>query len=114
MNPFKCPKCGGSHFGRDTFRNSEGIVDMLNTVHCHSAGCNWHGVWTGSFDHCRLRRPSVSVNQRVTFLNTLRTIIEKSGRLPKNKTGATMISDFDLLAAPDDEKEAAAQKAGIP
>ena len=114
MTPFKCPKCGGSHFGRDTFRNSEGIIDLLNTVRCHSDGCDWHGVWTGKFDHARLHAPSITTSQRVAFLNALRTIIEKSGRLPKNRVGATIISDFDLIAAYDEAKESAAQKAGIP
>lgn len=42
---FKCPECGGKHFGRDT----EGSpAQVLKTVKCHDEfkrGCKWAGEW---------------------------------------------------------------------
>ena len=64
------------------------------------------------FDHSRLHEIS-DLHTKVTFLNTLRDIVAKSGRIPLNKVGTAVVSDFDLIAARDDEKERAAKKAGI-
>ena len=41
---FKCPRCGGWRFGRDT-GEQDGKVVVLKTVRCHAAGCGWRGVW---------------------------------------------------------------------
>lgn len=52
--PFKCPKCGGSYFGRDTginFRTDEVIV--FKTVRCHdefNQKCGWRGEWPPKID----------------------------------------------------------------
>lgn len=42
---FKCPACGGAHFGRDTGGDPPG---PLATVRCHdefTRGCTWRGLW---------------------------------------------------------------------
>ncbi len=44
MNNFICPKCGGSHFGRDT-SSIGGRVVVLDTVRCHTPKCGWRGEW---------------------------------------------------------------------
>ena len=41
---FVCPKCGSTHFGRDT-AGKPGAVRTLRTVRCHGKGCDWRGVW---------------------------------------------------------------------
>jgi predicted RNA-binding Zn-ribbon protein involved in translation (DUF1610 family) len=60
-----CPKCGGTHFGRDTeaidlgpYPGSQGAGEMstseyhiaqkvriLRTVRCHTPKCGWRGDW---------------------------------------------------------------------
>lgn len=45
--PFKCPKCGGSYFGRDTAPAEDGVA-VLKTVRCNDEfrkGCKWRGEW---------------------------------------------------------------------
>ena len=55
---FRCPKCGGSAFGRETMRGRTGDVEVLPMWTCHSdsmgraltlpgAGrpCAWSGRW---------------------------------------------------------------------
>ena len=42
---FRCPKCGGSDFGRDTAADGKGGVAVLGTVRCHAPGCGWRGEW---------------------------------------------------------------------
>lgn len=45
---FTCPECGGTHFGRDTKSDAQGIVRVLDTVRCHDEhgkGCAWKGEW---------------------------------------------------------------------
>jgi hypothetical protein len=52
MEEFKCPKCGGPHFGREL--SPDGTP--MSTVRCHgesSAGpgrCDWRGVWPRNSD----------------------------------------------------------------
>lgn len=44
---FKCPQCGGSHFGRD-IGEVDGELRGLDTLRCHDEfhkACDWHGVW---------------------------------------------------------------------
>ena len=66
MLPFRCPKCGGEHFGRDTAPYKDGLcehpdgevgplaspdgrpvpgVRILRTVRCHTPHCGWRGLW---------------------------------------------------------------------
>ena len=45
---------------------------------------------------------------RVDWINTLRTIVSR--RMPKNKSGMSMISDVDLMLADDDERAEALEK----
>lgn len=42
---FRCPLCGGSHFGRDTAARPDGVVEVMATVRCHAPGCGWRGEW---------------------------------------------------------------------
>lgn len=49
--PFKCPECGGSHFGRDTSTLINKVV-VLQTVRCHDEfrkGCKWRGEWKSEY-----------------------------------------------------------------
>lgn len=39
--------------------------------------------------------------QKVSYLNNLRTVVSR--KCPKNKMGAALVSDYDLLDASDDE-----------
>jgi len=45
---------------------------------------------------------------RVDWINALRTIVSR--RLPKNKSGMSLISDIDLMLADDDERTEALKK----
>ena len=45
---------------------------------------------------------------RVDWINALRTIVSR--RLPKNKSGMSLISDIDLMLADDDERIEALEK----
>ena len=45
---------------------------------------------------------------RVDWINALRTIVSR--RLPKNKSGMSLISDIDLMLANDDERAEALKK----
>ena len=45
---------------------------------------------------------------RVDWINALRTIVSR--RLPKNKSGMSLISDIDLMLADDDERTEALEK----
>ena len=45
---------------------------------------------------------------RVDWINALRTIVSR--RMPKNKSGMSMISDIDLMLANDDERTEALEK----
>jgi len=47
--------------------------------------------------------------QRVKFLSSLRSIV--GDKLPKNKAGQAVVTDFDLLTAPSDDVENAINKA---
>lgn len=64
------------------------------------------------FDH-KLLVPVVLPESRARFLNTLRGLIERSGRMPVNKLGSPLVSDFDLMTATDHELYTAAIKADI-
>lgn len=48
MKSFKCPKCGGHCFGRDTGKDESGNIVALPNVRCHGDGgimCDWQGDW---------------------------------------------------------------------
>ena len=50
--------------------------------------------------------------EKVKYLNTLRDIVSR--RMPKNKVGATLISDFDLIdAEPEEHAEAIVKAKGL-
>lgn len=52
---------------------------------------------------------SISQIDRVAFLNALREIVGR--RRPRNKSGAALVSDYDLLWSSDDERAEAWRRA---
>jgi hypothetical protein len=51
---------------------------------------------------------SLTLEQRVNFLAALREIVGR--RVPRNKVGTPLVSDFELIAASDDEIQEALKK----
>lgn len=45
--PFKCPECGGRHFGR-VIEDEHGVKIVTDVLGCHDEfkrGCKWRGTW---------------------------------------------------------------------
>jgi hypothetical protein len=48
---FRCPSCGGGHFGRDITTSQDGRMVVSDDAHCHDEhkkGCNWVGDYAAN------------------------------------------------------------------
>lgn len=70
--------------------------------------------YAGSVDAIRSLLLRIADNRelRVKFVNHLRSVVGR--RMPKNKMGAALVTDFDLvLAGPDEQCEALCKALGL-
>jgi glucose/arabinose dehydrogenase len=55
---FRCPSCGGGHFGRDVTTSPDGRMVVSADAHCHDEhkeGCNWVGDYASNLHPARTK-----------------------------------------------------------
>jgi hypothetical protein len=55
---FRCPSCGGGHFGRDVITSPDGRMVVSDDAHCHDehkTGCNWVGDYAANLHPARTK-----------------------------------------------------------
>jgi glucose/arabinose dehydrogenase len=55
---FRCPSCGGGHFGRDVTTSPDGRMVVSDDAHCHDEhkkGCDWVGDYAANLHPARTK-----------------------------------------------------------
>jgi hypothetical protein len=55
---FRCPSCGGGHFGRDVTTSPDGRMVVSADAHCHDehkTGCSWVGDYAANLHPARTK-----------------------------------------------------------
>jgi glucose/arabinose dehydrogenase len=55
---FRCPSCGGGHFGRDVTTSQDGRMVVSADAHCHDehkTGCSWVGDYAANLHPARTK-----------------------------------------------------------